>query len=77
MLYGVEVTPEKVVEVCRVVGLHDRIMRLRKGYDTRFGVGGIDVARSDVERLAIVRLLVRDPKIVLLGASLSHVDPRS
>jgi ATP-binding cassette, subfamily B, multidrug efflux pump len=57
-----------------VVGLHDFITGLAKGYDTVLGVEGTKLSRGQGQLLSLARAIVSDPPILLLDEPTSGVD---
>ena len=70
-------TVEECEEVCRVVGLHDKISTFKKGYNEDIGEGGSRLSGGELQRLAIARMLLRNPKIVLLDEAFSNLDSQT
>jgi len=69
-----EATLEEVVKAAKVAQLHDFIMSLPQGYDTRVGERGISLSGGQKQRLAIARTLLLNPRILIMDASTSSVD---
>jgi len=67
-------TDAEIHEAAKQASLHDFILSLRKGYDTKVGEGGIKLSGGQKQRLAIARALLRKSKIILFDESTSSLD---
>ncbi|KAF3920454.1 hypothetical protein ABW20_dc0105338 [Dactylellina cionopaga] len=68
------VNKETVEAVCKKVGIHDFIMTLTEGYNTRCGRNGSCLSGGQIQRVALARALIRDPEILILDEPTSALD---
>ena len=65
---------ERLVEVCRLVGLHDYIESLPRGYQTEVRERGAMLSTGQKQLLSFARALCPDPQILLLDEATASVD---
>ena len=63
-----------LVEACRAAHIHDVIASLPDGYQTVVGDRGYRLSGGEKQRLAIARLLLKDPAVMILDEATSHLD---
>jgi ABC-type transport system involved in Fe-S cluster assembly fused permease/ATPase subunit len=69
-----DATNEEIHSACKAVALHEKIMTFTKGYDTKVGERGVKMSGGELQRMAIARAMLMDPKILLLDEATSSVD---
>jgi ATP-binding cassette subfamily B protein len=78
LLYGKpEATQEEMEGAARAANIHDRIVELDEGYDTVVGERGYKLSGGEKQRLAIARVILKDPRILILDEATSSLDTTS
>ena len=68
-------TQEEVEEAARQAMIHDFIVSLPNGYETKIGENGLGLSGGQKQRLSIARAFLKDAPILLLDEITSNVDP--
>ena len=63
-----------LVAACKAANIHDFIARMPDGYDTVVGERGYRLSGGEKQRLAIARVILKDPRILILDEATSHLD---
>jgi ATP-binding cassette, subfamily B, bacterial len=70
-------TDEEIVAAAKAAFIHERIMALEHGYDTVVGERGYRFSGGERQRLAIARVILEDPPILVLDEATSALDTES
>ena len=70
-------TQEEMEAAARAANIHDRIVELPEGYDTIVGERGYKLSGGEKQRLAIARVILKDPRILILDEATSSLDTTS
>ena len=69
-----DATDAQLDDACRSARILDVVRALPGGFDTMVGERGYRMSGGEKQRLAIARLLLKDPAIVILDEATSHLD---
>jgi len=70
-------THDEVVAAAKNAQAHDFIMALPQGYDTDIGQRGVKLSGGQKQRLAIARVFLKDPPILIFDEATSALDNES
>lgn len=70
-------TDKEIENAARVVGAHEFIAVLEKGYDTEVGEGGSLLSTGQKQLISFARAIIADPKILVLDEATSSIDTES
>jgi len=74
--YGrIDASDEEVIAAAKIVGAHEFIERLPRGYETRIGEGGAGLSVGQKQLIAFARALIRNPAILIMDEATSSIDP--
>ena len=68
---------EKVMEICISVGLAEALAKFPSGLLTNIGEEGITLSGGEMQKIAIARMLYKDPQIMIFDESTSSMDEES
>jgi ATP-binding cassette subfamily B protein len=69
-----DATDDELAAAARAANIHDRIMSFPAGYDTMVGERGYRLSGGEKQRIAIARVLLKDPAVLILDEATSALD---
>jgi ATP-binding cassette subfamily B protein len=68
---------EDVEQAARTANIHSFIAGLPDGYDTIVGERGYRLSGGEKQRIALARVILKNPRILVLDEATSHLDSES
>lgn len=72
-----DATDEEVEAAAKAAMIHEAILQMPDGYDTKIGEDGVKLSVGEKQRVAIARALLADPKILILDEATSALDSQT
>lgn len=72
-----EATLEELMGAAKAANIDEMVDKLPDGYETMVGERGYRLSGGEKQRIAIARVLLKDPRILILDEATSHLDSRS
>lgn len=71
------VTHEQVIEAAKLARIHDTILQFPEGYETKVGERGLKLSGGEKQRVAIARMILKEPKIIFCDEATSSLDTKT
>jgi ATP-binding cassette subfamily B protein len=72
-----DATQAEIESAARAANIHNFITDLPDGYDTIVGERGYRLSGGEKQRIALARVILKDPRILVLDEATSHLDSES
>jgi ATP-binding cassette subfamily B protein len=72
-----DATTEEIITAAKAANIHETIMSFPEGYDTMVGERGYRLSGGEKQRIAIARVLLKDPPVLILDEATSSMDTQS
>ena len=69
-----ELNSQHIIEACQRVGLHEAILRLPQGYDTRLDEQGLPLSGGQRQLLGLARAIYQEPALLVLDEPNASLD---
>ncbi len=78
LLYArLDATQDELIAAAQAANIHDFIAGLPDGYDTIVGERGYRLSGGEKQRIALARVILKDPRVLVLDEATSHLDSES
>lgn len=67
-------TSEDLIEAAKAAQIHEMLASLPDGYDTMVGERGYRLSGGEKQRVALARVLLKNPRLVVLDEATAHLD---
>ncbi|HEV2660352.1 MAG TPA: ABC transporter ATP-binding protein, partial [Ktedonobacteraceae bacterium] len=72
-----DATDEEMIAAAKAAAIHERILDLENGYDTIVGERGYKLSGGEKQRIAIARVILKNPRVLILDEATSALDTHS
>jgi ATP-binding cassette subfamily B protein len=72
-----DATDSEIIAAAKKARADDFIRKLSEGYDTVIGAGGAAISQGQAQLICIARVILQNPKILILDEATSSIDTRT
>lgn len=72
-----DASEDELIQAAKAANIYDFIQQLPQGFDTVVGERGYRLSGGEKQRLAIARVVLKDPRVLILDEATSHLDSTS
>lgn len=69
-----DATQRELENACRLANIYDFILAQEEGFDAKVGNRGLKLSGGEKQRLSLARVVLKDPKILVLDEATSSLD---
>ncbi len=69
-----DISKDEIIEICKKMNLHEKIISLKDGYESKIGKKGIALSKGQRQRLVLVRAFTKPKSIMIFDDSFSAID---
>lgn len=70
-------TEHEIIEACKKANIYDFIVKTKDGFQTKVGPNGLRLSGGQQQRIALARVFLADPQIIMLDEATSALDNES
>lgn len=77
ILMGMNKSQEEVINAAKTAQIHELIMSLPQGYETKFGEKGVHLSGGEQQRIQLARAILKNTPILILDEATAFADPEN